>query len=58
MWRTSVNICRSQAQFTSALLEYDSARESFLQLFGDIGGAVWTPIVDDNDLVIEVAMNC
>ena len=53
-----MNIRRSQAQFTSALLEYDSARESFLQLFGDIGGAVWTPIVDDNDLVIEVAMNC
>ena len=53
-----VNICRSQAQFTSALLEYDSAREGFLQLSGDIGGAIWTPIVDYNDLIVEVAMNC
>ena len=53
-----MNICRSQAQFTSAFLEYYSARESFLQLSGDIGGAIWTPIVDDNYLVIKFTINC
>ena len=53
-----MNVGRSQAQFTGALLENDSSGEDFLELFGDGGSTVWAPIVDDYDLVIEVAMNC
>jgi hypothetical protein len=53
-----VNVGRSQSQFTSALLEDDSSGVDFLKLFGDGCSAVWAPIVDDYDFVVEVTMKC
>ena len=53
-----MDIGRSQAQFPSTLLKNDPSGKGLLELFGYGRSAVWTPIVDDYDLVIEVAIKC
>jgi hypothetical protein len=55
---TPVNVRCSQAQFPSALLEDDATRESFLELFGHLGGVIRTRIVNDHNFEVELAVNC
>jgi hypothetical protein len=45
----------SQAQLAGALFEDDAARVGLLELPGYVGGLVGAPIVDDDDLVVELA---
>jgi hypothetical protein len=50
-----MNVGRSQAQLSSALLEDDATRESLLELLGHLGGVIWTRIVNDDDFEVELA---
>ncbi len=53
---TPVDIGSSQSELPSSFLEDNSVWVCFLQLSGDVGGAVWTAIVDDDDLVVKLTV--
>lgn len=55
---TPVDICCSQAQFSSTLLENDAFRIHFLELFRYLSCFVWTSVVDNDDLIINATVYC
>jgi hypothetical protein len=54
--RTAVDVSRAQPKLPSSFLEDDAPRESLLELFGYLGGVIRTPIVNDDDFVVELAV--
>jgi len=53
----AVDVGGAEAEFAGACAQLDfGAAVGFLELFGDVLGAVWGAVVDDDDFPVEVAV--